>query len=181
MKKIASYLVVAAVLLFCAGYVSMDAKASVSGQVPSGKENAATETIFNAKSVRGVAAITSQTDIIAAAGIAEGEKAKFYIGDVYKSEEKTALRDAAATLNANVESMLNIDLYALSKEGIRGANALTEEIQIEITLPGRLNGQIVTLVTIIGGEVCELEDMDENPATFTLSAKNLGSFAIVTK
>lgn len=196
MKKTVRLLVIAAILIICAGYTTMDAKASVSGQKPAGKVTnntataeaapvsavrAETDTVFNAKSVPKVSAATAQADIIAAAGIMDGEKAKFYIGDVYKSDVRASLKDAAASVNGTVISMLDIDLYALSKEGIRGADTLTAPINIEVVLPRRLKDQTVTMILVKDGVVCEFEDVDANPDTFTLSTQNLGAFAIITK
>lgn len=148
-------------------------------QTPVVKSNV--ETVFNAKSVPGVATSMDSATFATLAGFAEGEKGKLYVGDVYKKEVKEVLKAAAEGLNGTVISMLDIDFYALSENGIRGANTFAEPVSITITLPKRVVGGELTVITMVNGEAVELADADNDPSTYTISTKQLGAFALIQK
>lgn len=137
--------------------------------------------MFTATGIKGAVPTAAKADVDAAAGITAGETAKFYIGNVYKKDVKAALKAAAAEVNGTVVTMLDLDLYKLSKNGIQAVKTPAAPIEMVIALPGRVSGKTVSLVGVFDGKVVELQDKDTDDRTLTVDLANFGAYALVVK
>lgn len=146
----------------------------------------------SATDIKGVAVTTPKENVNTAAGLTQddvnnGTNTKFYVGNVYKKDVKDSLKLAVDQMGGTLVSMLDIDLYTISKKGtVSNISTLSGEdqtgVDIVIGLPGHAvkDGRSFSLVYMdANGTAVEIKDADNDAATMTVNLKRFGAFAVI--
>jgi len=151
-----------------------------------GSVRSTTAGVYVATSVNGTAVSTSASSIASSYGLAANEKpyAKFFNLDPVKSHlAKAAIDAAAASQNAEVGPMINIELGKMSGGKYSLLPSDGADIRIAIGIPSNFQraGKTFAMVCVrAGGAVSILQDVDENPATITFDTKGgAGAYAVI--
>lgn len=150
------------------------------------KQVSTIEGIYQVTNVPGIAILTPKEQVESAAGIenAGGNvNIRFYICNSPNTDEKKALEQAVAQNGKKFHTAIQMDMYAINKEGkIDKINRVSSKIRIVIGLPGQCrNNKSVYMMGILGenGELCLLEDLDNDPTTITIETERLGMMALM--
>lgn len=146
----------------------------------------------SATDIKGAAVTTPKENVNTAAGLTQddvnnGTNTKFYVGNVYKKDVKDSLKLAVDQMGGTLVSMLDIDLYTISKKGtVSNISTLSGEdqtgVDIVIGLPGHAakDGRSFSLVYMdANGTAVEIKDSDNDAATMTVNLKRFGAFAVI--
>lgn len=153
-----------------------------------GKEVTSTITgVYEVNTMAGTAVKTAKEDVAKAVlteeEIQNGTNTSIFMSDGLAKEAKDSLKNAAAANGKTVLSMFMADMYKISKAGeIVKTNTLKENIEMVFGIPGYAvdaNRTYSVLCVTPDGKTVEFKDMDNDPATITLSANIFGNYAVV--
>ena len=143
--------------------------------------------VYEVNSMAGTAVKTARADVAKAVlteeEIQNGTNTSIFMSDGLAKEAKDSLKNAATANGKNVLTMFMADMYKISKAGeVVKTNILKENIEMVFGIPGYAvdaNRTYSILCVTPDGRTVEFKDMDNDPATITLSANIFGNYAVV--
>jgi len=108
---------------------------------------------------------------------------RFYICNGQNTSKKKALEQAAAQNGKEILTAIQMDMYAISKEGkVDKINRTSAKIHIVIGLHEQYrNHENTYVIGILGedGQLHLLEDLDMDPSTVTIETDQFGTMALI--
>lgn len=142
--------------------------------------------VYKADNVSGIAVLTPKEQVETASGIdnaGENTNIRFYVCNGQNTDAKKALEETAAQSGKKVHTVIQMDMYAINKEGkVDKINRTLTPIRIIIGLPEQYRnpGKTYT-IGMLGedGTLHLLQDLDNDPTTVTIETDRFGIMALM--